>query len=196
LGPYVGGLNSLEAARVFYCPSNPWPLPVATLAQGSPTTYGMNSCIFPGNWNDGSNSGVCPTNGSLDQYSRVKPTAFMSPGTLMLTGEAPYSWYGSPYGLILPDGTISNLPFDWPGYSNYWVTASLALRCLGNCHPQCIVPHNLSWNSLMGDGHVQLVSKTAMVAEGSIAQNGGLSPLFNGGFFIKPVTYLTCPWPY
>ena len=198
LGPYVGGTNNVAAARLFYCPSNPWKLPMtATLAQNSPTLYGLNACIIPGSWNSVSSSGSCPTNNSLDMWSRTKPSDLLYPGTVMLTGESPYSnsWTESPYGLILPDGSISNLPFDWPGYASYWQTDWLALRCLGNCHPQAIVNHNLAWNSLMGDGHVRLVTKMEMVKEGGTAQNGGFSPLFNSGYFRKPSTYLNCPVP-
>ena len=199
LGPYVGGTNSVAAARLFYCPSNPWKLPTTqTLAGGSPTLYGLNGCIIAGNWNSVSSSGYCPTNNSVDMWSRTKPSDLLYPGTVIITGENPYSnsWTESPYGLILPDGSVGNLPFDWPGYSNYWQTAWLALRCLGNCHPQTMVPHNLSWNSLMGDGHVRLVSKAEMIKEGNTAQNGGFSPLFNSGYFPRAKSYLNCPYPY
>ena len=199
LGPYVGGTNSVKAAQLFYCPSNPWKLPMTTtLTGGSPTLYGLNGCIFPGNWNSWTSSGYCPTNNSTDMWSRTKPTDLLYPGTVMITGESPYSgsWTDSPYGLILPDGSISNLPFDWPGYSNYWQTAWLALRCLGNCHPQAVVPHNLAWNSLMGDVHVELVTKAAMIKEGNAAQNGSFSRLFNSGYFKKATSYLNCPYPF
>ena len=198
LAPYVGGMSSIVAARLFYCPSNPWKIPTTTAGLWQYSLYGLNGCIIPGNWNSWTGSGFCPTNNSRDMWSRTRPSDLLYPGKVMITGEIPYSWYEAPVGLLLPQMIISNLPFDWPNYSNMWVTATLATGggLLGNNHPQVILNHNVAWNSLMGDGHVRLVTKAEMIKEGNTAQNGGFSPLFNSGYYKQASSSLNCPYPY
>ena len=195
LGPYVGGLNSLSGAQLFYCPANPWKLPMTlTLAGGSPTLYGLNDVILPGNWYD--QSGVDPTTGGQHYRLRTKTTDLQHPSLAMITGEIPYSNGDSSWGIMSPDGGIDWTPFYLPTYASYWRTASLALRCLGNCHPEVIVNHNLAWNSLMGDGHVELETKDYLISQFAIAANGNYNALWNNGYFPTVVGYLNCPYPY
>ena len=194
LGPYVGGVNSVKAAQLFYCPSNPWPLPMtSTLAGGSPTLYGLNGQILPSNWHD--SSGVDPTSGGAHYLPRVKTTSILYPGLAMLTGENPYANPGDnlSLGLTTAQGAISYLHFSY-GYTNYWHTPWFGKGTLGwgDSHPQEIVMHNLSWNSLMGDGHVQLISKATLIEEMNAATP---SKLWYGGFSSKPASSLNCPYP-
>ena len=193
LGPYVGGTNSVVAARLFYCPSNPWPVPLTTtLAGGSPTLYGLNGQIIPGNWHD--SSGVDPVLSPGHYIGRTKATRLQSPSGAMLTGENPYANPGDnlSLGLTLPQGSISYLHFTY-GYTNNWRSPWFGKAAAwGDSHPQEIVMHNLSWNSLMGDGHVQLISKDTLIKE----MNTAASQLWNGGITVLNfVTDLNDPYP-
>jgi len=198
LGLYVGGTNSVKAAQLFYCPSNPWPVPMTTtLAGGSPTLYGLNDQIIPGNWHD--SSGVDPSLYPGHYVARTKATRLVSPATAMLTGENPYANPGDnlSLGLTTAQGSISYLHFSY-GYTNFWHTPwfGKGTTVWGDSHPQEIVMHNLSWNSLMGDGHVQLVSKDTLIKEMNLPNGSPPSQLWYGGITVLNfVTALNCPYP-
>ena len=195
MGPYVGGTNSVKAAQLFYCPSNPWPVPLTTtLAGGSPTLYGLNGQIIPSNWHD--SSGVDPSLSPGHYVGRTKATRLMSPATVMLSGENPYANPGDDLslGLTTAQGSISYLHFSY-GYTNFWHTPwfGKGTTVWGDSHPQEIVMHNLSWNSMMGDGHVQLVSKDTLIKEMNAPSP---SQLWYGGIAgLDFVTALNDPYP-
>lgn len=194
LAPYVGGENSLQAAQIFQCPANPWRVPKLTLGQNAPPLYDLNGQVLPGNWHD--QSGVNPTNGGAHYISRVKPSDIPNLAGWVLTGETPYCAAGDSPWWTDGGGGIDAYPFTPPA-SSYWVMPWLAVRCPGNCHPQLRINHNLAWNSLMGDGHVERVTKDQLTAQANSAWNLGPSALWKGGaLWAGPVNYINCPYPY
>lgn len=211
LGPYVGGTNSLQAARLFYCPANPWKVPKATLSSGgpawysgtAPTLYGLNTYILPSDWLGG------------PFVSRMKPSDFPYLGQMMLTGETPYSFgedaFGhtvyamgdAPWEMDGGNGGLAYTPFCGGVYDSLWVLPDIVVSAWNNGHPQLRVNHNLAWNSLMGDGRVDRVTKTQLFKNnGILCNNTGSLPLWNGGLYtvagniMKNQKFINCPYPY
>lgn len=211
LGPYVGGTDSVKAAQLFYCPSNPWKVPNATLSSGgpawyngtAPTLYGLNTYILPSDFG-----------GPGSYNSRMKPSDFPYLGQMMLTGETPYAFgedanghtvYAmgdAPWEMDGGNGGIGYTPFCGGTYNNLWVLPDIVCSAWNNGHPQLRVNHNLAWNSLMGDGRVDRVTKADLFKNnGILCNNTGSLPLWNGGLFtvggnIKSKPFINCPFPY
>jgi prepilin-type N-terminal cleavage/methylation domain-containing protein len=197
IAAYVGGLNSVPAAQLFYCPSNPWPVPTGlTLAQNPPTLYGLNSTLLPSNWHD--SSGINPTNEPGHFIRRIKLTEIPRPAAVMITGERPYALAGTaPWNMHDNAGDAANLPFVLPTYASYWVRPDVAIRCSG-CNPKIRVNHNLAWNALMGDGRVERVTKDYLISVAHVVNNwwandpriwlwtGGIERVFAGDYLNDP----------
>lgn len=196
IADYVGGAQSLAAAQLFYCPANPWKTPKLTLAQGSPSLYGLNDVAFPSNYAD--QSGVDPASGGSHYLSRRRPTDFPNLADLMVTGETPYSNGDSPWNMTL-NASVDYIAFTaWfqPTYQIYWILPDVAIRCSG-CHPQVRINHNYGWVSLMGDAHVEYITKSRLELGARWIGAANVSGrLWDGGAGSGPVSSLSCPFPY
>jgi len=198
IADYVGGLDNLTAAQLFYCPANPWKTPKMTLRANTPLTYGFNSIILPKNWHD--DSGYNPAGGGGSYITRRRSSEIPNPSAVMLTGETPYANGDGPLLMWSGQGmldwnpfTVSIIPATYlPG----WIRPDLYVRAgCDLCNPQLRLNHNLAWNSLMADGHVEHLSRAKLEAE-ALRTYSGLPSVWNWGAPSLLRSNLTCPWPY
>lgn len=160
--PYLGNYRTGQVVRILLCEANPWP-PYVLNAQSDPaTSYGMNSSTFPPNWCD--QSGVDPATDPSHYLRSMRDERVKVPSDVMLLAEVPNSAASSNvWGWTMAANTTEYVPFtsnpyQQPQPTGYWLNDSIAIRVSGG-NPCARVSHDLAWNSLMADGHVQLVSK-------------------------------------
>ncbi|MCG3150146.1 MAG: hypothetical protein PCFJNLEI_03624 [Verrucomicrobiae bacterium] len=194
---YVGGSQSAAAKAVFGCPMNPWRIKGATGINAQPTTYGLNSAAFPANWHDA--SGVDPATGGNHYNQRANIRDFSNTSGLMVLGEVPFTDGTDNGGYKMRNNVVQSTSF-WttPQFLNYWITSEIS-TVGSDANPIARVNHNLAWNSLMLDGHVELTSKATLTREAMRHYGGQPSILWDdgkGNNWYGGRSSINGPWPY
>ena len=123
---------------------NPWPY--YTNSGHPSTTYGLNGLVFPYNWGNTSNN---------THTRRMRDTRLLAPSETLFMGELPNgdsAITGFPGSF--EDNHVNGILFH-PTYASWWYTEVVCRHGM--------VAHDMSWNSLMCDGHVENHKKIELV---------------------------------
>lgn len=198
LMPYLGGTRSVTAMGVLACPQNPWRVIGGAWLSGPPNTYGLNSSAFPYNWYD--QSGIDPSTAPGHYYQRANLRDFSNTSRVMLLGEIPYTDGSDNGGLRLRSWMVESTSF-WTTtqFLSYWQTPELSYRLVNDANPVARVNHNVGWNALMLDGHVERITKTELTREAMRHYGGSPSVLWDdgkGNTWYRGRDSISAPWPY
>jgi hypothetical protein len=163
---YLGNYTTADKPPQLVCPANPWePYGGVNNQSRPPCTYGF-APAFPNNWHDA--SGVNPAVDPSHYVDVRKDNQIKDASAVLFMGEVPN---GNATGIAPYKRTfLSNLTEVSPfymfnsGYAAYWFDDAIAGRPTpspGN--PIAMTPHNIGWNSLLVDGHVERHSRYELV---------------------------------